>query len=186
MTLADARALRDFSPRSPPSWPRPAPMPSVVTATSRWKRAHPRRVGRISRVQRLRAGARTAAEPARDRAEPAGRVPRQRDRGQALRRAGTRSTSSIKVGGTHFRVIGVNERKGSLFGQSQDDFIVDPARASSSSCSGRDDRSSSRSSRLEPSLHSGSHGRRPARAAGSNGGCGRGKTTTSACTRPTR
>ena len=32
----------------------------------------------------------------------------------------------IMVGGTHFRVVGVNEQKGSLFGQSQDDFVVIP------------------------------------------------------------
>jgi putative ABC transport system permease protein len=33
---------------------------------------------------------------------------------------------AIKVAGVHFRVVGVNERKGSLFGQSQDDFVVIP------------------------------------------------------------
>jgi putative ABC transport system permease protein len=32
----------------------------------------------------------------------------------------------IRIGGTHFRVIGVNEKKGALFGQSQDDFAVIP------------------------------------------------------------
>jgi putative ABC transport system permease protein len=32
----------------------------------------------------------------------------------------------IRVGRAHFRVVGVNERKGSLFGQSQDDFVVIP------------------------------------------------------------
>jgi len=32
----------------------------------------------------------------------------------------------IMVGGSHFRVVGVNEQKGSLFGQSQDDFVVIP------------------------------------------------------------
>jgi putative ABC transport system permease protein len=31
---------------------------------------------------------------------------------------------TILIGGTHFRVVGVNEKKGSLFGQSQDDFAV--------------------------------------------------------------
>jgi putative ABC transport system permease protein len=30
----------------------------------------------------------------------------------------------VKVAGVHFRVVGVNEKKGSLFGQSQDDFVV--------------------------------------------------------------
>jgi putative ABC transport system permease protein len=33
---------------------------------------------------------------------------------------------SIQVRGVHFRVIGVNEEKGSLFGNSQDEFIVVP------------------------------------------------------------
>jgi putative ABC transport system permease protein len=33
---------------------------------------------------------------------------------------------SIQVRGVHFRVIGVNEEKGSLFGNSQDEFIVIP------------------------------------------------------------
>ncbi|MBI1874035.1 MAG: ABC transporter permease [Acidobacteria bacterium] len=32
----------------------------------------------------------------------------------------------ITLAGTHFRVVGVNEKKGSLFGQSQDDFAVIP------------------------------------------------------------
>ncbi len=32
----------------------------------------------------------------------------------------------ITVGGAHFRVVGVNEKKGTLFGQSQDDFAVIP------------------------------------------------------------
>ena len=32
----------------------------------------------------------------------------------------------IKVAGTHFRVVGVSEKKGSFFGQSQDDFVVIP------------------------------------------------------------
>jgi putative ABC transport system permease protein len=32
----------------------------------------------------------------------------------------------ILLGGTHFRVLGVSEKKGSLFGQSQDDFAVIP------------------------------------------------------------
>jgi putative ABC transport system permease protein len=32
----------------------------------------------------------------------------------------------IKVGGQHFRVVGVNEKKGTLFGNSQDDFVLIP------------------------------------------------------------
>jgi putative ABC transport system permease protein len=32
----------------------------------------------------------------------------------------------VRLGGTHFRVVGVNEKKGSMFGQSQDDFAVIP------------------------------------------------------------
>lgn len=32
----------------------------------------------------------------------------------------------IKVNGIHFRVIGVSEKKGSLFGQSQDEFVIIP------------------------------------------------------------
>jgi putative ABC transport system permease protein len=33
---------------------------------------------------------------------------------------------AIEVGGSHFRVVGVAEKKGSLFGQSQDDFVLIP------------------------------------------------------------
>ena len=36
---------------------------------------------------------------------------------------------SIQVKGVHFRVVGVNEQKGSLFGNSQDEFIVIPLNA---------------------------------------------------------
>jgi putative ABC transport system permease protein len=36
---------------------------------------------------------------------------------------------SIQIRGVHFRVIGVNEEKGSLFGNSQDEFIVIPLSA---------------------------------------------------------
>ncbi len=32
----------------------------------------------------------------------------------------------IRIGGVHFRVVGVNEEKGSVFGQSQDEFAVMP------------------------------------------------------------
>jgi putative ABC transport system permease protein len=32
----------------------------------------------------------------------------------------------IKIGGLHFRVIGVSEKKGSMFGQSQDEFAIIP------------------------------------------------------------
>ncbi|MCL4814156.1 MAG: ABC transporter permease, partial [Vicinamibacteraceae bacterium] len=32
----------------------------------------------------------------------------------------------IRVGGTHMRVVGVNEKKGAMMGQSQDDFVVMP------------------------------------------------------------
>ena len=34
--------------------------------------------------------------------------------------------AQITIGGSHFRVVGVNEKKGSLFGQSQDDFALVP------------------------------------------------------------
>ena len=32
----------------------------------------------------------------------------------------------IKIGGLHFRVIGVSEKKGSVFGESQDEFAIVP------------------------------------------------------------
>jgi putative ABC transport system permease protein len=35
----------------------------------------------------------------------------------------------IKVNGTHFRVVGVNEKKGSVFGNSQDEFVLMPLSA---------------------------------------------------------
>jgi putative ABC transport system permease protein len=34
--------------------------------------------------------------------------------------------AQITIAGSHFRVVGVNEKKGSLFGQSQDDFAIMP------------------------------------------------------------
>ena len=33
---------------------------------------------------------------------------------------------TIKIAGMHFRVVGVSERKGGVFGNSQDDFAVIP------------------------------------------------------------
>jgi putative ABC transport system permease protein len=36
---------------------------------------------------------------------------------------------TIKIGGRHFRVVGVSEKKGSTFGQSQDEFAIVPIRA---------------------------------------------------------
>ena len=33
---------------------------------------------------------------------------------------------NIKIGGLHFRVVGVSEKKGSVFGQSQDEFAIIP------------------------------------------------------------
>ena len=32
----------------------------------------------------------------------------------------------IQISGVHFRVVGVNEKKGSLFGNSQDEFVLMP------------------------------------------------------------
>ena len=37
--------------------------------------------------------------------------------------------ASIQINGMHFRVIGVSEEKGSMFGNSQDEFVVVPLRA---------------------------------------------------------
>ena len=43
----------------------------------------------------------------------------------------------ITVGGSHVRVVGVNEKKGSIFGSSQDQFVRDPDRPQRASCSAR-------------------------------------------------
>ena len=70
-----------------------------------------------------------AAEPLRSRARAGPSPISAGARPIACSRARRRSTSCIKINGVHFRVVGVNEEKGSLFGNSQDEFIVDPARA---------------------------------------------------------
>ena len=36
---------------------------------------------------------------------------------------------TIKIGGRHFKVVGVSKKKGSVFGQSQDEFADHPARS---------------------------------------------------------
>jgi len=48
------------------------------------------------------------------------------DTAQNLFNGGPPLDRVIRLGGTHFRVVGVNEKKGSMFGQSQDDFAVIP------------------------------------------------------------
>ena len=37
--------------------------------------------------------------------------------------------ATIQINGTHFRVVGVSEKKGSVFGNSQDEFVLVPLRA---------------------------------------------------------
>ena len=80
----------------------------------------------LRRVQRLRRRARPAAQPSRGRAQPAGRPPRlgyRRERCSGGRIRSTRSSGSQR---RHFRVVGVSEKKGSVFGNSQDEFAVIP------------------------------------------------------------
>ncbi len=45
---------------------------------------------------------------------------------QKLFKGRSATDQRINVGGRHFRVVGVNEAKGSLFGDSQDDFVLIP------------------------------------------------------------
>jgi len=48
------------------------------------------------------------------------------DTADKLFKGRTAVDQQIKIGGTHFRVVGVVEKKGSLFGNSQDDFVIIP------------------------------------------------------------
>ena len=59
-------------------------------------------------------------------ARPAGGAARLGHRGSSCSRAAIRSSRSIQINGVHFRVIGVSEKKGSVFGNSQDEFAVIP------------------------------------------------------------
>jgi putative ABC transport system permease protein len=48
------------------------------------------------------------------------------DTAQKLFKGGPPVDQIIRLGGSHFRVVGVNEKRGALFGESQDDFAVIP------------------------------------------------------------
>ena len=91
------------------------------------RRPDPGRVARLRLLLDLRRRARPADQPGRGR-RAAGRstVLGWRRRRPAVRRRSTRSTRSITIGGQHFRVVGVSEKKGSVFGNSQDEFAIIP------------------------------------------------------------
>ena len=129
----------------------------------------------------------SAALPSRfevERARPVA-LPRLRHRRSAVQGRQPDRPKVIQINGVHFRVVGVNEEKGSLFGNSQDEFIVIPLGAFQKLFGSR------RSLELtvkprDPMQHRADDGRGARGAAHRSASSGRRSPTTSACTRPTR
>ena len=67
---------------------------------------------------------------------------------------------TITLDGVHFRVVGVAEKKGAIFGQSQDEFAIIPLRRVPAHLRHRDSRSSSTVLPTDPSARPGGDGRR--------------------------
>ena len=86
--------------------------------------------GRHERVHRFRHVQRRRARPhdERDgsRPQPAGDRSSASTSPTSCSATSIRSTRSIKIAGIPFRVVGVSEKKGSVFGNSQDNFAVIP------------------------------------------------------------
>ena len=123
MTLDDATAVRKFSDNIAAVAAQAARDARSRTRTSRRQRAGP---GRVARVHQLLAGS------TRNRG---GHQPGGSRRVRLLTVLGWQTADRlfgpvdpidkvIKIGALHFRVIGVSEKKGSVFGQSQDEFAI--------------------------------------------------------------
>ena len=93
--------------------------------------------------------------------------------------------STIQVNGVHFSVLGVNEKKGSVFGNSQDEFVDDAARRVSAAVRLAPLARAHREAGATRAASSRRWTRRASRCACS-ATCGRETTTTSACSRRTR
>ena len=91
----------------------------------------------------------------------------------------------IQINGMHFRVIGVSEKKGSVFGNSQDEFAVIPLGAFQQLFGARRSLELTVKPATPEQLPSGD-GRSARRAARQAAPAARATTTTSACTRRTR
>ena len=148
--------------------------------------ADPGRLARLHLLRDVQRGAGPADQPRRNRPRPPAHGPRLADRRPPVRARPIRSTRSIKIGSQHFRVVGVSEKKGSVFGQSQDEFAIIPL--------GRlpeDVRLAAVGLQLlvkpkTPGAREGRDGRRDGRAADRAPAAADRAATTSACSRPTR
>ena len=145
----------------------------------------PGRVERLRLLRDVQRGAGTAISPVEiDRDRPAHGA-RLADGRPPLRHRSIRSTRSIKIGNLHFRVVGVSEKKGSVFGQLAGRVRDHPARALS-----EDVRLAAELQLHRQAEDARSSSRRPwttrRSRCGSSGGCGRPSATTSACSRRTR
>ena len=108
-------------------WRRPARNATVSYRTEEIDNVqHSGRDQRVLRLLDLQRRARPHDERGRGRAQPAGRAARLRTRPTACSARSIRSTRRSRSPGIRFRVVGVSEKKGSFFGNSQDNFAVIP------------------------------------------------------------
>ncbi len=80
----------------------------------------------VHRVFDLRRRARPHDQPDRDRAQPAGRPPRLAGRPIGCSAGPIRLEKFVKIAGFPFIVVGVSAKKGAVFGNSLDEFVVIP------------------------------------------------------------
>ncbi len=92
---------------------------------------------------------------------------------------------TIMIQGVHFRVVGVSERKGGMFGASMDGFAVIPLGSHMKLFGSRQSLQLMVKASFVGGVAAG-HGRRDRRAAGRRGARSRTNPTTSASSRPTR
>ena len=108
------------------------------------------------------------------------------DRGAAVRPARSDRQGRSGSAGVHFRVVGVSEKKGSIFGQSQDEFALIPLGSVPEDVRLACRTSRCSSSRRSPELVQRGHGRRDRGAAHRAAAASRRSRTTSGCSPRTR
>ena len=124
---ATARRSGGSATTSTPSRPRRTPTRASPTASSLARqRADPGRVARLRLLLDLQRRARAADQPDRNRSQPAARPSSGWQTADRLFGPADPIDKVITIGGEHFRVVGVSEKKGSVFGQSQDEFAIIP------------------------------------------------------------
>ena len=175
-----------------------------VTSRSSWREADASAPGRSTAASRSTASAirgvtkeyisLPTTNVERGRPDHAGRIRRRAARRRCS--AGTRptgssarsirSTRTSRSPACTSRSSASRAKKGSIFGQSQDEFAVIPLGAFQQHLRHRGSRCSSRCGRRDPSLVADGDGRDDGRAAHRSAACGRSSRTTSACSRRTR